>query len=233
MKKVFLLGCILLFVFCAPKKTTVQTEGLEEVIVFGEETEETYVSSEPVLPEPTEEEVVAPPIVEEEPVLPPIEEEIVAPPIIETEPILPPVEEEVVAPPVIETEPVLPPVEEVAVLPPPIEEEPVLPPPVIETPPMITEEPISPTPPPPTPAPATIIGYRVQIFASSTQQNASRVAGDARTTFGNAIYVDHVPPYYKVRVGNCITKQEADVLKGKAIKAGFRGAFVIETMITP
>lgn len=232
MKKVFLLGCMMLFVFCAPKQSTVQTEGLEEVIVFGEgETEETYVSSEPVLPEPVEEEVVAPPISEEEPVLPPVEEEIVAPPIIETEPVLPPVEEEVaVLPPPIAEESLLPPVIEEE---PTSFEEPILPPPITETPPMITEEPITPTPPPPTPAPATILGYRVQIFASSTQQNASRVAGDARTTFGNAIYVDHVPPYYKVRVGNCLTKQEADVLKGKALQAGYRGAFVVETMITP
>ena len=37
MKKTFFIGCILLFVFCAPKKTVIETEGLEEVVVFGEE----------------------------------------------------------------------------------------------------------------------------------------------------------------------------------------------------
>ncbi len=55
MKKLAVIGCIVLFVVCASKKQTVKTEELEEIIVFGEET--TAVSEEPVVPEPA-----APPI---------------------------------------------------------------------------------------------------------------------------------------------------------------------------
>lgn len=250
MRKILLVGCIMLFVFCAPKKTAVQTEGLEEVIVFGEE--ESNISNEPILPQPTEEEVVAPPV----------EEEVIAPPISEETITTPPVEEEVIAPPVIEEEtatvppapetetPVLPPPvveEEVAAPPAPMEEvaaPPPLPPVVEEEPAVVAEAPpaveepyvaptVTPTPPPPQPAPARVLGFRVQIFASSTEKNASKVADDARANFSQNIYVEYVAPYYKVRVGNCLTREEAEVLKKKAQGLGYRGSFVVETMISP
>lgn len=222
MRKIFLIGCGLAFICCAPKQSTVETEGLEEVIVFGEE-EISYVSEEPVLPQPAEEEVVAPPIAEETTPPPPVEEEVaIAPPPIEEEPIFPPA-----------------PVEEEVVAPPPIEEEPIMPPLVVEeAPAVVSEQPyvppvVTPTPPPPSPAPATILGFRIQLFASSTEKNASRVADDTRASFTQNVYIQHVPPYYKVRVGDFLTKEEAQVVKQQAMQMGYRGAFIVETMISP
>ena len=220
MRKIFLIGCGLVFICCAPKQSTVETEGLEEVIVFGEE-ETSYISEEPVLPQPLEEEVVAPPIAEESTPPPPVEEIAIAPPP-EEEPIFPPtpVEEEVVAPPPIEEEPIMP----LAV--------------VEEAPAVVSEQPyvppvVTPTPPPPSPAPATILGFRIQLFASSTEKNASRVADDTRASFTQNVYIQHVPPYYKVRVGDFLTKEEALVVKQQAMQMGYRGAFIVETMISP
>lgn len=220
MKKIFLIGCGLVFICCAPKQSTVETEGLEEVIVFGEE-ETSYISEEPVLPQPLEEEVVAPPIAEESTPPPPVEEIAIAPPP-EEEPIFPPtpVEEEVVAPPPIEEEPIMP----LAV--------------VEEAPAVVSEQPyvppvVTPTPPPPSPAPATILGFRIQLFASSTEKNASRVADDTKASFTQNVYIQHVPPYYKVRVGDFLTKEEALVVKQQAMQMGYRGAFIVETMISP
>lgn len=221
MRKIFLIGCGLAFICCAPKQSTVETEGLEEVIVFGEE-ETSYISEEPVLPQPVEEEVVAPPIEEESTPPPPVEEIAIAPP--------PPVEEEPVFPPA--------PVEEEIVAPPPIEE-PMMPPPVVEeAPAVVSEQPyvppvVTPTPPPPSPAPATILGFRIQLFASSTEKNASRVADDTRASFTQNVYIQHIPPYYKVRVGDFLTKEEAQVVKQQAMQMGYRGAFIVETMISP
>lgn len=205
MKKLVLVGFILLFVFCAKKQTTVETEGLEEVIVFGEE--EATISEEPVYP-----------TVEEEPIMPPAEEEVIAPPPVE---------------PVAEEEPVIEPMmeEEIAVLPPPIEEEPAVPMP--PPPPAMEEEVYMPTETP-AGAPAQVFGFRIQIFASSTGKNANRVADDARMTFGNqSVYVNHIVPYYKVRIGDCLTREEADALRKQALRLGFTGAFIVETMITP
>lgn len=208
--KIIVMGCILFFLFCAPKKTVVKTEGLEEVIVFGEE--EKNVSEEPVYPAPTT------PPAEVTPTTPPPAEEIpVLPPVTEEAPVIPP-------PPVVEEAPVLPPIEEVSVAPPPIPPAPTVP--------------SAPTPPPaptvaPSASPGNIYGFRVQIFASSTQKNASRVADDARSAFGGKVYIEYVPPYYKVRVGDCLTKEEAETLKNRALSLGYRGAFVVETMISP
>ena len=206
MKKLVLVGFILLFVFCAKKQTTVETEGLEEVIVFGEE--EATISEEPVYP-----------TVEEEPIMPPAEEEVIAPPPAE---------------PVVEQEPYVEPIpleEEMAVLPPPIEEEPAMPMP--PPPPAMEEEVYQPAETPPA-TPAQVFGFRIQIFASSTNNNANRVANDARAVFGNqSVYVDHVVPYYKVRVGDCLTREEAEALRRQALNLGFAGAFIVETMITP
>ncbi len=207
MKKLLILGVIMLFIFCAPKKTTVKTEGLEEVVVFGEEGKN--ISEEPVYPTP------AP--VPEVPALPPVTEEV--PP--------QPMEEITALPPA--PLPVAPqPMEEVAVVPP--GPAPVAPAPMEE---VLAPLPATTSAPKPSTAPASIYGFRVQIFASSTQKGASKVADDARSLFGGKIYIEHTPPYYKVRIGDCLTKEEAESLKNLAINKGFRGAFVVETMINP
>uniref|UniRef100_A0A7C4TB91 SPOR domain-containing protein n=1 Tax=candidate division WOR-3 bacterium TaxID=2052148 RepID=A0A7C4TB91_UNCW3 len=219
--KLVILGCGVLLIFCAPKKTTVKAEGLEEVVVLGEE--EKNVSEEPVYPgtPPATQTTPAPteitPAPAEIPPAPPVEEAAVLPPVIEETPTPPPKEEAVVPPPpVVEEAPPAPPKEEVAVVPPPA-------PPVAKpTAPMV-----------PSVAPQTVYGFRVQIFASTTQRNASRVADDARSVFGGKVYIEYVPPYYKVRIGDCLTKEEAETLKNRALSAGYRGAFVVETMITP
>jgi hypothetical protein len=190
MKKLILLGCILLFVFCAPRKTAIETEGLEEVVVFGEEEQAPAVAEEPMLP------------AEEEPILQP-----------------PPVE------PVEEPMPLTE--EEIVLIPPPVETEP-----VVSEPPVV--EPYVPAPPEaPARAPQKVYGFRVQIFASSTEENASRVASDAREMFTDRIYVEYVSPYYKVRVGDYLTREEVEPLKNKALSLGYRGAFVVETMVMP
>lgn len=212
MKKIVLVGFILLFMFCAKKQTTVETEGLEEVIVFGEE--EATISEEPVYP-----------VAEDEPVMPPAEEEVVAPP-----PVEPVAEEAPIIEPVVPEEEALV-EEEVAVIPPPIEEEPAMPLP--PPPPVAVEEAYTPAETPAV-APGQVYGFRIQIFASSTTENANRVADDARAAFGNqSVYVDHVVPYYKVRVGDCLTREEAETIRNQALNLGYVGAFIVETMIMP
>jgi len=189
MKKIFLIGCIFLVVVCAPRKTAIQTEGLEEVVVFGEEEKSPTVSTEPVLPV-------------EESILPP-------PPVETTETPMAPVEEELV------------------LIPPPVTEEPIVqPPPARE--PYVPAQPKTPVA-----APKNVYGFRVQIFASNTEDNASRVAEDARGAFMEQVYIEYVAPYYKVRLGDYLTREEIEPLKNKALNLGYRGAFIVETMVMP
>lgn len=157
---------------------------------------------------------------EEEMVEVPAEEETTPAETPEEEVTLPPPEE---TPPVVEEEVTLPPPEEI---PPVVEEE------VVEAPPVVEEVPV--IPPPVTPyveAPRKVLGLRVQIFASSTEKGASKVANDARAAFSEGVYVEHEAPYYKVRIGDCLSKDEAGGLRAKAVRLGYRGAFVVETQV--
>jgi hypothetical protein len=79
--------------------------------------------------------------------------------------------------------------------------------------------------------PKTIPGFRVQVFASTSQVNAERVLQEARTLLGEKTYLEFTPPLYKVRVGNFLTQQEALSLKDRAIEKGYKAAFVVETDI--
>lgn len=75
----------------------------------------------------------------------------------------------------------------------------------------------------------SVWGWRVQIFASATLENARKVAEEARWKFGDQqIYVSEAEPYYKVQAGNNLTRQDADNLKSRAKALGYKGVFVIE-----
>ena len=107
---------------------------------------------------------------------------------------------------------------------------------------------VIPQPPPPDPPPPagavdagegwaraaperTTYGYRVQVFASADRERAEAIAAEARSRFGEPVYVEFDPPLYKVRVGDCITRHEADTLKDRANAQGYEGSWVAETMV--
>jgi cell division septation protein DedD len=76
-------------------------------------------------------------------------------------------------------------------------------------------------------------GWRVQIFVSGTIDNARKVAEEARWKFKDQqIYINESEPYYKVQVGNCLTRQDADNLKQRAKALGYDGAFVVLNDLT-
>ena len=100
----------------------------------------------------------------------------------------------------------------------------------------LTEEAAQETPPPPEPEPVEpepqlVYGYRVQIFASSTEQGAEKAAAGARQVFSEPVYVEYVAPLYKVRIGDCFSRSEADALKRTAIAAGYRDAWIVESLV--
>ncbi len=75
----------------------------------------------------------------------------------------------------------------------------------------------------------SVWGWRVQIFASATLENARKMAEEARWKFGDQqVFISEAEPYYKVQVGNNLTRQDADVLKRRAKALGYKGVFVIE-----
>lgn len=76
-------------------------------------------------------------------------------------------------------------------------------------------------------------GWRVQIFVSSTLENARKVAEEARWKFGDQqIFIAEAYPYHKVQVGVNLTRQDADRLKARARQLGYAQAYAVEVDLT-
>ena len=76
-------------------------------------------------------------------------------------------------------------------------------------------------------------GYRVQIFVSSNLGSAQKIKTEAEEFFPNEVYLQYDAPYYKIRVGNCLTRREGDLLKERAVRHGYRDAWVVRSLVTP
>lgn len=82
-----------------------------------------------------------------------------------------------------------------------------------------------------TPTGTKVPGYRVQIFASSTQEGADKVASEARFKFTEQVYVEYEPPYYKVRLGDYKNRSDAEILREKAKNLGYLDAWIVQTEV--
>ncbi len=75
-------------------------------------------------------------------------------------------------------------------------------------------------------------GYRVQIIASSYEDNASRVADQVRAAFaGTGVYVEHIQGLYKVRVGDFTGRGDAEAMRGQLRNAGYGDAWIVKEQV--
>ena len=75
-------------------------------------------------------------------------------------------------------------------------------------------------------------GFKVQICAVSDEKKAMQVRRDAIIRLINEdVYMDYHAPYYKVRIGNCLTRYEAEQLQQLVIQKGFADAWVVRTKV--
>ena len=79
--------------------------------------------------------------------------------------------------------------------------------------------------------PDTHYGYRVQIFATSRQELAEQRAQEYRDILEENVYVEYEGLLYKVRVGDCLSHDEAEVLRRKTVALGHEGAFIVDTQV--
>lgn len=86
------------------------------------------------------------------------------------------------------------------------------------------------TPPPPPTTPTTV--YSVQIGAFYSAAGANKRKARASSLLDKPVYVEYIPPYYKVRVGDFTTKEEAESYKA-IVTHYFYDAFVTETTKSP
>lgn len=77
----------------------------------------------------------------------------------------------------------------------------------------------------------TRYGYRVQLFATSNENLARGRAAEVQNLFEEKAYVEFEGLLYKVRVGDCLSRDEAAALRRKAIGLGHEGAFIVDTQV--
>lgn len=77
-------------------------------------------------------------------------------------------------------------------------------------------------------------GFRVQIIATQDIEKATLLEEEARnqfSPFGHEAYLIFEAPLYKIRIGNFSNRNQAEDLKEKAIKMGYRESFIVRTKV--
>jgi len=70
--------------------------------------------------------------------------------------------------------------------------------------------------------------YRVQFFATKYPEEAQRVAALVEGQLSQKTYIDYKVPYYWVKIGDCETKEEANLLLEKIKALGYQESWVVE-----
>lgn len=78
---------------------------------------------------------------------------------------------------------------------------------------------------------STAPGYRVQLFSTTDYYAALRARNEALIRFDREIYFDFESPYYKIRMGDFINRQEAEAVKDQARQFGYHEAWVVQTIV--
>lgn len=76
-----------------------------------------------------------------------------------------------------------------------------------------------------------IAGFRIQLVATRDEAIARRALQDAQVRFSENTYLMYDNPYYKLRIGDCHTRAEADSLQQRALERGFAGAWIVRSLV--
>ena len=74
-------------------------------------------------------------------------------------------------------------------------------------------------------------GYRVQVYAFSSQESAENAAAQVRIQVSEPVYVEFVDGLYKVRVGDFTSRIQAETVRDRLRSMGYPDAFLVETSI--
>jgi len=75
------------------------------------------------------------------------------------------------------------------------------------------------------------IGFRIQLISTQNISEAITIKAQADSLYTIPVYLDFEPPNYKVRIGNYITNEEANVMQIAMQNQGFKNAWVVPSKI--
>jgi len=76
-----------------------------------------------------------------------------------------------------------------------------------------------------------IRGFRVQLVSTRIEEEARSVMRNAVLSFNQPVYREYDNPYYKIRVGDFLSRYEASKVQAEAIEFGFHEAWVVRSMV--
>jgi hypothetical protein len=79
-----------------------------------------------------------------------------------------------------------------------------------------------------------LTGFRVQILATKNIETASLFEQEASERFNNLdhkTYLIFEAPLYKIRVGDCKKRTQAEELRDMALQYGYRESFIVKSKI--
>ena len=74
-------------------------------------------------------------------------------------------------------------------------------------------------------------GYRLQIFESSSVEETNRTLQKFERSLKDSIYMVFEAPLYKLRLGNFVTKKEAEKQKENLNKKGYKNIWIVRSRI--
>ena len=77
-------------------------------------------------------------------------------------------------------------------------------------------------------------GFRVQILATKNIETASLFEQEASERFeqlGHRTYLVFEAPLYKIRLGDCKDRSEAETLRDTAVEYGYRESFIVKCKV--
>ncbi len=75
------------------------------------------------------------------------------------------------------------------------------------------------------------IVYRVQVYATTFLDQAEEFAQRVREKIEEEVHIQYESPLYKVRVGDCSTEEEAELLREKIARASFPHPWIVRVPI--
>ena len=74
-------------------------------------------------------------------------------------------------------------------------------------------------------------GYRLQIFESSSVEETNRTLQKFERSLKDSVYMVFEAPLYKLRLGNFVTKKEAEKQKANLNKKGYKNIWIVRSRI--
>jgi hypothetical protein len=78
---------------------------------------------------------------------------------------------------------------------------------------------------------ATKEGYRLQLFESSTVDEANKIMTKYGKSLNDSIYLVFDAPLYKIQYGDFVTKDQAELVKAELRKKGYKKVWIVRSRI--